>query len=687
MKKAFTVLIVALLAVSIFTSCAESEKVATMRITLSSETSRLISPDGISLDVSSYQITGSGPGGSTFSVTTSKSSATLTGLAVGEWSLVATGYNNSGYAIVTGSTNFTLSTSNTSAVIVLDSLVGNGTLSITMQWDTSVVSRPSLEVELTKQGESSSQAVTTNINTSDGVAYFTLSDLEAGSYILQGRLYSDGILVSGFTEAVRIVADNVASSTIEFSLDSFPYAPGTLQLLDQSGIPVECTIEGLSSEVNAGESVTVTLTPSRSNLGDVTVLWYVDGEYVASGMSAELTFSVGNHRLDAVAYTDKIGSYGSCSVAFSALVKTEVGVPGNAVTIDTSSGLKLGASTLLSFMPDGKLMVMSGNHDSLQIASILRNTVSIEKEYGTATLSALACDPVDLGYTLIDTSGTYAVLVVMNNSSNSARFNYVANTSEVSQIEQCSGVISSYSGDSTKFGSAVGSVLYDSITKNFAFLAKDTTGKSTYIIERLVEGTSSSKDYAYRGTDLSAQLSSNLGLSMSSIVALAVDPKAAEYYLAGSENGNIVKMNHRSMLSGSVQIKNDYEKTSLTASKYSGLIKILISDNGIAYILGENYIAGYNPDSDTEIFYSNISGVTFSDFVINEVTGNIYLLSYESSKLYSYSMDSGGTLSKETVMETLNASRNLALSLDGSYLILYSKENSASLELMRISTY
>ena len=60
---------------------------ATMRITLNSDTDRLIAPEGIPLDVVSYHITGAGPSGDTFGITTTKTSATLSGVAVGEWNI------------------------------------------------------------------------------------------------------------------------------------------------------------------------------------------------------------------------------------------------------------------------------------------------------------------------------------------------------------------------------------------------------------------------------------------------------------------------------------------------------------------------------------------------------------------------------------------------------------------------
>ena len=683
MKKACTFLMAFLCAITLFVSCEESSGVATMRINLNSDTSRLITPEDIPLEVVSYHITGSGPGDATFDITTTKTSTSLSGVAVGEWTINATGLNSMGQAIVTGSTTFTLSVNNPSVVVRLNSLVGNGNLSITMSWNTEVISSPRIELELTRQGEEESEEISANMNASEGTASMTKTGLAAGSYILQGRLYSGDILMSGFTEAVRIVGDATSSKEIEFNLDNFPYAPGTIQLLDQSGVPVECTVEGLASEVNAGEEISISLVPSRANLNDITVKWYVDGVYKTSGQSVKITFQPGAHRLDAVAYTNKIGSYGSCSISFNALVKTEVGVPGNAIRLDAAStGLKLGANTVMKFLPDGKLMVISGVHNSLQIASMKRNTIDIVKEYGVSTLPALASDPLDFDYHLLDSNGTYAVLVAMNNPTNSVRFNYLPSTAEVKQIEACNGLRTSFAGNQATFNSSVGYVGFDEIMNNFVFIGLDTDGKSNFLLERYVAGTSASKDFAFRGWEVSKQIESNLKMDMNSIVSLAVSHDSS-YYLVGNAKGNVAKLGHKTFSNGAA-MKSNYSIPSLESSKYSGLKKIEISDDGIAYLMGTDFIAGYNGATDRELFFKKISGASFSDFAINNTTSNIYLLSAETMQLYSYSIDSSGNIGEETILDTLNSNKNIEVSQDGSYLILYSKDNATNVEVMRI---
>ena len=76
-KKALTPLVILLIAL-LAISCQGESSSATLRVVLdSSITERVIVPDDFPLDVVKYRISGSGPGEQTFSITTSRSSATL----------------------------------------------------------------------------------------------------------------------------------------------------------------------------------------------------------------------------------------------------------------------------------------------------------------------------------------------------------------------------------------------------------------------------------------------------------------------------------------------------------------------------------------------------------------------------------------------------------------------------------
>ena len=94
-------------------SCQEQTNRASLRILLEKDT-RTIAPEGYPLDVTKYRITGSGPGGASFDITTGKTSVSLTGLVIGTWSLRAEGLNENGDIMVYGETEFQLSMNSTS---------------------------------------------------------------------------------------------------------------------------------------------------------------------------------------------------------------------------------------------------------------------------------------------------------------------------------------------------------------------------------------------------------------------------------------------------------------------------------------------------------------------------------------------------------------------------------------------
>ena len=117
-----------------------------------------------------------------------------------------------GQAIVTGSTTFTLSVNNPSVVVRLNSLVGNGNLSITMSWNTEVISSPRIELELTRQGEEESEEISANMNTSEGTASMTKTGLAAGEkgYIVAVAIDKDG-------NAGEVLRQEVTSASISYN--------------------------------------------------------------------------------------------------------------------------------------------------------------------------------------------------------------------------------------------------------------------------------------------------------------------------------------------------------------------------------------------------------------------------------------------------------------------------------------
>lgn len=682
-KKIFSAITAILMAVMLI-SCQQGGGTGTLRIILDNtdEETRLISPDNYPLEVIKYRISGQGPSGATFNITTTKTNATLEGLAVGTWILEAEGLNENDMAVVQGSTEFTLTASNTSAVIRLDELIGHGNLSVNATWDANTTKDPEVQFILTAQHEAEGETISAMMG--DGEASFIKQDIEAGSYILQARLYDAGILIAGFTEAVRIVADETSSATIGFSLDRFPITPGTLQLLDQSGIPVECTIEGITEEVDAGEAITISLTPSRNTGMECTVAWYVDGIQVSTGMQTEIEFTPGRHRLDAVAYTNKIGSYGSASISFDAIINTASGIPGNQMLFDRAgSGLNIGRDTLMHILPDGKLVVFSGQDDSMQLANIVRNNIDVLDMWGATEYSILRNIPVAAISGVKDADNNHALLLGTNNGANTIHFNYNSSTGEIDYIEE-SGIYRCSLNDYQIFSSIVGPSFYDPVQDRYMMLATDEDGKA-YLLNREMRRLVPFEDFTYDGCDYTHRASNLDGLVFNDVTAIDMSSDT-KHYIMGSSSGDVLLAGE--VIDGiGVVWKTKMKKTSLDKSKLNGLRDIDVSSGNLAIITGTDFISVYDINSDTELSYTTVQGADFQDLKYNGSTGHFYLLDGSNMRLYTYMLnEQNGAVEQVSVTDTRSAHDTMELSPNGTVLIIYNKSNTSSFEVFRINT-
>ena len=339
-KHAFIALVA--ISVMLFPSCEESADHATLRVNLRQD--RSIVPEDFPLEIDSYRITGDGPGSESFSVETDNQTVSLEGLIIGEWHITAEGLNKNNDVLVTGEADHRLSATNGSCTIVLENLVGTGSLEVSLSWDPErIAGEATVELELTPQyGTEEKQVLElTEIDAASGSASYSGSGYPSGSYVLSARLYDGDVQVAGFVEAVRIAGDQISKGTVEFDLDRYPTEPGTLEVVNNTGVPVSCVIEGLEDTVDADIPITVTLSSETDDVSSYSIIWYLDGNQIGEGAEAEFTPTVGTHRIDVVASTSRLGTSGSASINFEALSITDPGVPARGSIVEDSAEMPL----------------------------------------------------------------------------------------------------------------------------------------------------------------------------------------------------------------------------------------------------------------------------------------------------------------------------------------------------------
>lgn len=369
-------------------SCKEDPARSTLRLTLQKtqeSTEKSLVPTGIPLEVTKYVVHGTGPQGNTFSVESANSSLEIEGLLIGNWDLYAVGQNSSGVDLVEGTESFLLTAEPTNAVVQLNTLKGTGTMTINFQWDTQKISNASIELSVTNQAGVKTAVAPTISNLANGSATYS-AFYPAGSYTVQARLYSGSIAVAGCAEAVRIVGNKITEGTITLDLDKFAEIPSSLTLINKVGTPIECSINGLSSTMIALQSTTAEIsTTNISDNGDLDISWFLDGEQIATGLDCTFVPSSGTHRLDVIATGALLASSGSASFTFQATVGGTPDIPVLVTEVaDGTDGLYVAGDTKVAFLPDGKVLLASATHNSLQVCRIVRDTMEVIRSYSAS---------------------------------------------------------------------------------------------------------------------------------------------------------------------------------------------------------------------------------------------------------------------------------------------------------------
>ncbi len=410
MKKA---LIYAMLALLLAASCTEQvpEGKGTMRIIINEEASKslgTIQPDGFPLEIVDYRISGSGPDGAQFTVTTDHTSESIEGVAYGSWTLTAEGLNENGIAIASGTTEFVFSPKNQNATITIDELIGEGTLTVDISWDASrIFGTPSITLQLAEQyGERKLYDLAVDINGEAGTASYSGDGHRSGSYTLSAQLYDDDVQVAGCTAAVRIADGQTSSGEIAFDLDNGPIEPGSMVIMNATGVPVKLTMEGIPEDgTPADEEITVSMSAENNEARNYNILWYLDGASIGEGESVTFSPTLGVHRLDVIASSSKIGSTSSTAQTFEAYAAGEDGTPNLGGTVMASSKLRMGDGMIVRFLDNGSLLIASNAHSTLYIGRLVRNDINVEKEISYATLGIsgstiadIAIKPAGAGY-------------------------------------------------------------------------------------------------------------------------------------------------------------------------------------------------------------------------------------------------------------------------------------------------
>lgn len=332
--KIIRTLIIALAALSL-ASCQQSPDHGSGRASLTVQLSaprfshRALIPSPQQLSIDHFTIEASGPNGQTAHVTTEAETVTLGNLAIGWWHLAVVGYNSDGTALVEGSATALLSSVTKTVTVELDTLVGSGSLDLTVRWEVDQVdSDAELLITLYDQSLADVGAGEPVMDLEWGRATLT-ANLPSGSYVAKMQLFSQGVAVSGATTAIRIIDGQVSSGDISLVIGDLS-TTYTLVVVNKTGLPIEGSVSVTPENPEPGDAVTMTYTPislpEGIEEGDLSIAWYCEGELVSEGSASYAsTPASGTHRYDVIVSHPGLGSMGSTSLLFFMPLRTEGG--------------------------------------------------------------------------------------------------------------------------------------------------------------------------------------------------------------------------------------------------------------------------------------------------------------------------------------------------------------------------
>ena len=285
-----------------------------IRFAYSDVPARIIAPD-IDMNPNTYTITGTGPGGATFTVDSTNTQVTIEKLAFGDWSITVEAKNTNTTVIGSGTDSTTVHAGQTSTCnITVTPVEGFGTLDLTVLWNAEDTESPTIDSELIPSSGSTLPLDFTITGGNTGT--YNNSTIATGYHTLIVKLLDSGILTMGAVEVVRIVNEQTSTGLFEFYEINKPGGDIDVVITPEMAEPLEVVMSGQVDEISENESMTVTASVVNSP-GNIVYVWYINGDSVGTGESYTVSgLDIGVYRLDVTAFTADGKRAGSTSCMF-----------------------------------------------------------------------------------------------------------------------------------------------------------------------------------------------------------------------------------------------------------------------------------------------------------------------------------------------------------------------------------
>ncbi|MFA5851234.1 MAG: hypothetical protein WC820_00905 [Spirochaetales bacterium] len=249
-----------------------------LSINIGAAMARTLLPD-ISMDISSFEISGTGPSGSSFNETVyATGTTTVTNLLVGQWTVRIDAYNSSAQKIGSVSKTATVTpNASTQVSMIVVPLTGNGTFQYTLTWpDEVALTSPSVAGAIYEL-ETEPVPVTFEL---DGNSATYSADLPAGYYAF-GLALLDGetIVWSSNPVAFRIVEGATTSGSTDLTGNEIAmYGNLDIDVGVDLQNPIDIALVGSATSITTAGSLNVDATISGT---PDFIEWFLDGQWVS----------------------------------------------------------------------------------------------------------------------------------------------------------------------------------------------------------------------------------------------------------------------------------------------------------------------------------------------------------------------------------------------------------------------
>lgn len=703
MRKISTLLIVLSLILLLF-SCEAEKESATLRVEMN-DTRRTIKPGEEDLEIYGYKIIAVSPDGKESDpYYTYYSYINLEGLNVGKWTIKVYGFNENKEDLIYGESTVSLIAGKNTISVSLTSLVGEGSLSLKLDWkDSGLEDVKTIHTVFKSQsGKEITLSPTTPVN---GQSTINASNLPSGSYTLQITLYnSSSEKLYGATEAVRITNNTLTEGILIILKNESDYTETTagINISDKNSLPVEVNIVGLESLIEANKSFTVAISvPATSKIRekDLNTVWHLDG--VEVGYGSEYTFQKGvkegTHNITAITDTGEEGSVGSTTIQFYAASTTTKGDPYQKITLTNGEKYVLGKNAVVRYLPNNYIVAASNQYKTMSLMAVEGNSVSVKASYSYEELELE-------GYTVADfmAGGSaydshYSLIVLCNSSSSCKAVNLMVSKTQIT-----------YNMEETKFDSnnkTNPACHFVNIVKgNDTLVATiENTGKTRmgYVIfntKPVNNEMINREEYISRP---------DMAFGYSGFKAIASVPQAGRCLAVSAERGKVMEsvyypsfacysfgeyflwvskedyMEHYDKNEVKAEYQNAYGCGFLSSD---GKYAFVLSDEGIYYYkLNDSPAYGYE-----QYYFEEVTRSSIAEIKMCQDTSFGYMIDREENKLVTLTpsvLDGSYYLKKGTSIAldaTLSYDR-IDISPDGKYLLVYNKTDATTLVIIKVS--